>query len=1118
MTTLLARSARITLPTRHLLAARLPATAVRRCFSDQTAPDDSASKVENSAENLKLPPKQKERKTYPLPKIELPFMKEDLVFDGQTNLTAPEPLTDLDTLPRRHIGPDPNEIKQMLDTIGVKSMEEFIHSVVPEQIRSGQDLKVSQKYGLSETLWQTRFKEIIASITTTYSFVGQGYYGTKVPEVIKRNILECPEWYTSYTPYQAEISQGRLESLINFQTMVTSLTGLQIANASVLDELTAAAEAMTFAYACLSASRQKSTNKVFLVSNKMFPQTIDGLYPRAEGFNIKIVVADLETANLDELIGDGDMIGAMVQYPDIDSNTGKWLPSFTEDIHARGGIVCCGTDLLALTMLKPPGEWGADVAFGSAQRFGVPMGLGGPHAGFFATSDRHKRKLPGRLIGASKDRLGDKAYRLALQTREQHIRREKATSNICTAQALLANMSAMYAVYHGPSGLKKIAQKVVATRQVFAQALLDIGWPQELVKESDFDTVHVGFSDPKTWKKMQTPSYMYAGELRSHKDGDEHWISVSFDETTDWQRLSKLIQLFNHIGPTKRDIAATQIGDEAEAGDEATKAAGEKKKNVYLLDQHSHSIARTATEKVLGTGNMGQVRADFARESKFLEQPVFNKYHSETEMLRYIHHLQSKDLSLANTMIPLGSCTMKLNATSEMIGLSFQKLGNLHPLTPARKLGYFPDMVKNLEKDLCVITGFDACSIQPNSGAQGEFTGLRMIRNYLKSIGQGQRDTLLIPVSAHGTNPASATMVGFKVQPVKCDTKTGNLDLEDLKAKAEKLGDKLAGAMITYPSTFGVFEPGVKDAIQIVHDNGGQVYMDGANMNAQIGITSPGYLGADVCHLNLHKTFCIPHGGGGPGVGPVCVAKHLEPFLPSHANSSNETLRPSATSSIGPVSSAQYGSASILPISYSYIKMMGAVGLKHATEICLLNANYMAKRLSEHYDILYTNENGRCAHEFILDPRPLKETSGVEAVDIAKRLMDYGFHAPTMSWPVPGTLMIEPTESESKEEMDRYCDALIEIRNEIREIEEGKMRKDVNVLKMAPHPMQDLLQGEEVWKDRGYTREKAGYPLEYLRERKFWPSVARVDDAFGDTNLFCTCDPMPQEGDAPAEH
>ncbi|KAK6501228.1 glycine decarboxylase subunit P [Arthrobotrys musiformis] len=1115
MTTVLARSTRIVRPTRHLLTARPPATIIRRCLSDNAKPD-GASKAETPAKPKKEYPRLS-KIDYRGPKFEVPYMKGSLAYDGQPTLEAPAPLADLDTLPRRHIGPDPEEIKQMLETVGAKSMQDFIHSVVPEQIRSGQELDVSPHFGASETEWNIKMKEVFGSIQRTFSLIGQGYYGTKVPEVIKRNILECPEWYTSYTPYQAEISQGRLESLINFQTMVTSLTGLQIANASVLDELTAAAEAMTFAYACLPASRQKSANKVFLVSNKMFPQTIAGLYPRAEGFNIKIVVADLEKANLDELIAGGDMIGAMVQYPDVDSNTGKWLPGFTEDIHARGGIVCCGTDLLALTMLKPPGEWGADVAFGSSQRFGVPMGLGGPHAGFFATSDKHKRKLPGRLIGASKDRLGDKAYRLALQTREQHIRREKATSNICTAQALLANMSAMYAVYHGPKGLKKIAQKVVATKQIFAQALLDIGWPAELVKESDFDTVHIGFTDRKTWDIMTKTDGLFAGDLRKYKDGDTFWVSASFDEVTDWSKVAKLIQRCNYVGPGGRTTPAPEEeAPETTDAAETTEAETKRKKH-YLLDLHSNKIAENAVQKVLAAGNMGQVRADFARESKFLEQPVFNKYHSETEMLRYIHHLQSKDLSLANTMIPLGSCTMKLNATSEMVGLSFPALSKLHPLTPPGKFKSFLNLVTDLEKQLSIITGFDACSIQPNSGAQGEFTGLRMIRNYLKSIGQSQRDTLLIPVSAHGTNPASATMVGFKVQPVKCDPKTGNLDLADLKAKAEKLGDKLAGAMITYPSTFGVFEPGVKDAIQIVHDNGGQVYMDGANMNAQIGITSPGYLGADVCHLNLHKTFCIPHGGGGPGVGPVCVAKHLEPFLPSHTIGET-SIRKVATHSIGPVSSAQHGSASILPISYSYIKMMGAAGLKHATEICLLNANYMAKRLSEHYDILYTNENGRCAHEFILDPRPLKETSGVEAVDIAKRLMDYGFHAPTMSWPVPGTLMIEPTESESKEEMDRYCDALIEIRNEIREIEEGKMRKDVNVLKMAPHPIQDLLKGDDVWKERGYTREKAGYPLDYLRERKFWPSVARVDDAFGDTNLFCTCDPMPQEGDAPVEH
>ncbi|KAK6543417.1 glycine decarboxylase subunit P [Orbilia ellipsospora] len=1097
MTTLLAASRRALLPTRHRLALRssprciVPRWNLARCLATEAAtfsPAPEANLEPESASKwtgLQTSP----RFAYKRAPIELPFVKEETVYSGQNPITSRNPLVGLDTLPRRHIGPDPNDIKQMLETVGASSLNEFVESVVPKNILYPRDFKVSHvpQYGLSESEWAEEWESIMSRCDATPTYAGMGYYGTKVPEVIKRNILECPEWYTSYTPYQAEISQGRLESLINFQTMITELTGLEIANASVLDELTAAAEAMTFAYACLPASRQKSPNKVFLVSDKMFPQTIEGLYPRAEGFNIKIVVADLENSNLDELIAGGDLIGAMVQYPDVNANTGEWLPKFTDTIHNKGGIVCCGTDLLALTLFKPPGEWGADVAFGSAQRFGVPMGLGGPHAGFFATSDKHKRKLPGRLIGASKDRLGNKSYRLALQTREQHIRREKATSNICTAQALLANMSAMYAVYHGPKGLKQIAEKVITTRQVFVQTLLDYGWPAELIKDSDFDTVKFGFYDEKKYRDfgVQRPALRNQGKKVAN---GQYWISLSFDETVGWTELANLVGSILSTGPG----GSTTLRSELFA-----------------------DVLESATLKVRDSGKMGQVRPSLARDSPFLVQKVFNTHHSETEMLRYIHHLQSKDLSLAHSMIPLGSCTMKLNATSEMATLNSPKLANLHPLQSRETYDKFFLMIKDLEKYLSKITGFAACSIQPNSGAQGEFTGLRMIRNYLKSIGQGQRDTLLIPVSAHGTNPASATMVGFKVQSIKCDPKTGNLDIADLKLKAEKLGDKLAGAMITYPSTYGVFEPAIKDAIKIVHDNGGQVYMDGANMNAQIGLTSPGYLGADVCHLNLHKTFCIPHGGGGPGVGPVCVAEHLAEFLPTHEGS---LAREGATQTIGPVSSATFGSASILPISYSYIKMMGATGLKHATEIGLLNANYMAKRLSEHYDILYTNENGRCAHEFILDPRPLKNSAGIEAVDIAKRLMDYGFHAPTMSWPVVGTLMIEPTESESKEEMDRYCDALIEIRKEIKEIEDGKLGKDVNMLKMAPHPMNDLLQGEEVWKGRGYSRERAAYPLPYLKEKKFWPSVARVDDAYGDTNLFCTCDPMPQEGEASAQH
>ncbi|KAJ6262946.1 hypothetical protein Dda_1504 [Drechslerella dactyloides] len=1045
---------------------------------------------------------------------------EKPLFEGQPLLHAQEPIPNLDSLPRRHIGPDPKDVKEMLEALGVDSLEAFVASVVPEQIRSEKELEVGSR-PFSESEWIRVSQTIAASIKSPKSLIGMGYYGTKVPEVIKRNILECPEWYTSYTPYQAEISQGRLESLINFQTMVTSLTGLQIANASVLDELTAAAEAMTFAYASLSASKQKSTKKIFLVSDKMFPQTIAGLYPRAEGFNIKIVVADLEKSNLDELIGDGDMIGAMVQYPDVNGNTGEWLPTFTETIHQKGGIVCCATDLLALTLFKPPGEWGADVAFGSAQRFGVPMGAGGPHAGFFATTDKQKRKLPGRLIGASKDRLGDKAYRLALQTREQHIRREKATSNICTAQALLANMSAMYAVYHGPQGLKQIAQSVVSMRQVFVKALVQLGWPQDLIEESDFDTVKVSFAS-----KNAASAFEYFGmepkcaTLMTEIDGKPA-TRLSFDETVTWSDITVLLVRFMKHGPggvewhrghvSGEGSASKSEAEGAKAPEERSSPEGNGPKKPVDIG-HVKTILESAAKDVVDSGEMGQIRKALARETPFLEQAVFNTHHSETEMLRYIHHLQSKDLSLAHTMIPLGSCTMKLNATAEMVPLSYPELANLHPMAKRDTTGLLTKQVELIEEYLTNITGFDACSIQPNSGAQGEFTGLRMIRNYLKSIGQGQRDTVLIPVSAHGTNPASAAMVGFKVASVKCDPKTGNLDIADLKKKAEGLGDKLAGVMITYPSTYGVFEPAIKDAIKIVHDNGGQVYMDGANMNAQIGLTSPGFLGADVCHLNLHKTFCIPHGGGGPGVGPVCVAGHLAPFLPSHPD--GEYQRSSASNTIGPVSSAPYGSASILPISLSYIRMMGAAGLKYATQVCLLNANYMAKRLSAHYKILYTNENGRCAHEFILDPRELKETAGIEVVDIAKRLMDYGFHAPTMSWPVPGTLMIEPTESESKEELDRYCDALIEIRQEIREIEEGKASKDVNMLKMAPHPMKDLLQGEEVWKTRGYSRERAAYPLPHLREKKFWPSVARVDDAYGDTHLFCTCDPVPEEGES----
>ncbi|KAK6522595.1 glycine decarboxylase subunit P [Arthrobotrys megalospora] len=1028
----------------------------------------NSNKIANAVENQEY--------SYKGAPMELPFMKEEIFFEGQERLTSPKPFMDLDTLPRRHIGPSPKDVKEMLDAVGAESMESFIKSVVPEHIRSP-GLDIPFKYGISESEWINRAREVSQKIDGKQSLIGMGYYGTKVPEVIKRNIFECPEWYTSYTPYQAEISQGRLESQLNFQTMVISLTGLDIANASALDELTAACEAMTLAYASLSAARQRSPlAKVFLVSDKMFPQTIAGLHSRAEGLGIKIVVTDLENIDLEKV--DGEIVGAMVQYPDVNGNTAEWLPRFGDDIRKKGGIVCCATDLLALTLVKPPGEW-ADVAFGTAQRFGVPMGLGGPHAAFFATTEEHKRKLPARLIGVSKDRLGNKAYRVALQTREQHIRRERATSNICTAQALLASMSAMYAVYHGPKGLKQIAEKVVASRQVFVQTLYELGWSKDLVKESDFDTVQIIFPSKEVEEAYKSKDETFQiSTLMTDVDG-KPGTRFSFDETVSWPTLYRLALKFAEIIPNGKALSKEAVGD----------------------------ILTNVTKRVMESGEMGKVRPALARTTPFLEQSVFNSYHSETEMLRYIHHLQSKDHSLAHAMIPLGSCTMKLNATTEMAPLSLPNFANLHPRANYESYQEFAELLHTLESDLANITELAGCSLQPNSGAQGELTGLTMIRSYFKSIGQEQRDTFIIPISAHGTNPATAKLVGFKVVPVKCNRKTGNLDIEDLKAKAEMVGDKLAGTMVTYPSTYGAFEPAIKEAIDIIHSHGGQVYMDGANMNAQVGITSPGYLGADVCHINLHKTFCIPHGGGGPGAGPVCVAKHLVPFLPSHHKVYTDANLPEHSKSIGPVSSAPFGSALILPISHSYIRMMGAAGLKHATQVGLLNANYMLKRLRDHYKILYTTD--RCAHEFIIDPRPFKKTAGITNVDIAKRLMDYGFHAPTMSFPVTGTLMIEPTESESKVELDRYCDALIEIRKEIAEIEEGKADRKVNLLKMAPHPMVDLLQGD--WKERGYSRERAAYPLAYLKEKKFWPPVARIDDAYGDTNLHCTCDPVPQE-------
>lgn len=969
----------------------------------------------------------------------------------------------LDTFPRRHIGPTATTTEEMLQALDppVKSLDEFVKQVLPESILTTKDLNVegpvpesgsvpTTEGGFSESQLLARLREIAGENKVYKSYIGCGYAGTRVPEVIKRNILENPAWYTSYTPYQPEISQGRLESLLNFQTMVTDLTGLAIANASLLDEATAAAEAMTLAMNTIPASRlKKMEKKVWLVSHLAHPQTIAVLESRAQGFGITIEVADILAdgcKRVDEL--SSSLLGVQAQYPDTLGGVADYK-NLADKVHQYQGTFAVGTDLLALTLLTPPGEFGADVAFGNAQRFGVPFGFGGPHAAFFAVSDKHSRKIPGRLIGLSKDRLGNNAARLALQTREQHIRREKATSNVCTAQALLANMSAMYAVYHGPHGLKKIAEKVAKMTQVLAKGLESGGL--EVRQPVAFDTVVVRKHDAPGFAAKCVSNF-----LTNFRVIDDDHIGITIDETVGKKQID---QIFKAFTTDAIDIEGLAQGVEANA----------------------------------------QVPESLKRTSAFLTHPVFNSYHSETEILRYMHHLQSKDLSLVHSMIPLGSCTMKLNATTEMIPITWPEFANIHPFAPSEQTKGYQTLIKELEDDLAEITGFHSVSLQPNSGAQGEFTGLRVIRKFQEQQPGKKRDICLIPESAHGTNPASAAMAGMRVVTIKCDTKgTGNLDIADLEAKCEKYSEELGAFMVTYPSTFGVFEPEVKRACEIVHKHGGQVYMDGANMNAQIGLCSPGEIGADVCHLNLHKTFCIPHGGGGPGVGPIGVAEHLAPFLPGHPLVANV----GGKQATAPVSAAPWGSASILPISWAYIKMMGARGLTHATKITLLNANYIMSRLQKdgQYDIAFTNANKRCAHEFILDTRNFKKSSGIEVIDIAKRLQDYGFHSPTMSWPISNTLMIEPTESESKDELDRFCDALLSIRQEIREIENGSQPREGNVLKMAPHTQQDLITSE--W-DRPYSREKAAYPLPWLKQKKFWPSVTRLDDAYGDTNLFC---------------
>lgn len=945
----------------------------------------------------------------------------------------------------RHIGPNDAETREMLGKIGISTLDELIDKTVPAAIRMKSDLDIPE--AISEFAYLSQLKDISLKNKVFKNYIGQGYYDTITPSVILRNVFENPGWYTQYTPYQAEISQGRLESLLNFQTMVSDLTDLPIANASLLDEATAAAEAMTMFFNALNKDHEHITRGKFFVDKRVFPQTIDVVITRATPLQIEVVVGDFTTADIN-----GDFFGALVQYPDAEGTVADHR-QFIEKVHAVGAYVAMATDLLALTLLTPPGELGADAAVGSAQRFGVPLGFGGPHAAFFATKDEFKRAIPGRIIGVSIDAQNQRALRMALQTREQHIKREKATSNICTAQALLANMAAMYAVYHGPKGLKNIALKASLLTASLAAKLQAAGL--KLRNSSHFDTITVEVADAAaTLSKAQEAGINFRAINATQ-------VGISLDETTDVAEVNAILAVFGAGKVTEAEVEKAATG----------------------------------------------VPASQQRTSSYLLHPVFNTHHSETEMMRYIKSLENKDLSLNTSMISLGSCTMKLNAASEMIPLSWNHWSKMHPFAPIAQVGGYQQIVKELSDYLCKITAFDACSLQPNSGAQGEYAGLLTIKGYHESRGDAHRNVILIPISAHGTNPASAVMVGYKVVIVKA-LENGYIDVADLKAKAEQHKDNLAGVMITYPSTYGVYEESVKDICQIIHDNGGQVYMDGANMNAQVGLTAPGLIGADVCHLNLHKTFAIPHGGGGPGMGPICVAKHLAPFLPSHVSlqaTNNGSKQAHA------VSAAPYGSASILLISYAYIRMLGKTGVRKATEYAILNANYMKARLEKAYDVLYTGISGTCAHEFIVDLRPFKATAGVEAEDVAKRLMDYGFHAPTMSFPVVGTIMIEPTESEDKAELDRFCDALLAIREEIRAVEEGKVDKANNVLKNAPHT-QAVITADE-WA-LPYTRQQAAFPLEYVRASKFWPSVSRINNTFGDRNLICTCEPASAYAEA----
>ncbi|WP_102798897.1 aminomethyl-transferring glycine dehydrogenase [Bowmanella denitrificans] len=938
---------------------------------------------------------------------------------------------------RRHIGPGQAETAAMLDVVGASSLDDLIEQTVPAAIRLPKPLNLGESQTEVEAL--TALKAVASKNKIFRSHIGMGYHDTLTPNVILRNVMENPGWYTAYTPYQPEIAQGRLQALLNFQQMTLDLTGLQLASASLLDEGTAAAEAMALAK---RVSKNKKAN-LFFIADDVHPQTIDVVKTRAEMFGFDIIVAPAADAP------NHDVFGALLQYPGTTGAISD-LESLIATLQGNKAIVSVAADIMSLVLLKSPGEMGADAVLGSAQRFGVPMGYGGPHAAFFATRDEHKRSLPGRIIGVSQDTRGKPALRMALQTREQHIRREKANSNICTAQVLLANMASFYAVYHGPKGLKTIASRIHRLADILAAGLQAKGL--ELVNDTWFDTITVKVSN-----KDEVVARAIASErnLRTDLGGA---LGVSLDETTTRDDINSLFDVFLCTG---------------------------------------HGLDIDVLDAQITASGSASIPANLLRTSEILTHEVFNKYHSETEMLRYIKSLEDKDLALNHSMISLGSCTMKLNATAEMIPVTWPEFGRMHPFAPLDQAQGYQQMINELGDALVEITGYDNISMQPNSGAQGEYAGLIAIRRYHESRDEGHRNICLIPSSAHGTNPASAQMIGYKVVVVDCD-KNGNVDLADLKAKAEESADNLACIMVTYPSTHGVYEETIREICDIVHQHGGQVYLDGANMNAQVGLTSPGYIGSDVSHLNLHKTFCIPHGGGGPGMGPIGVKSHLAPFLPSHPVMAISGTQPTN----GAVSAAPWGSASILPISYMYIKMMGGEGLAKATAMAILNANYVAKRLSGHYPVLYKGRNDRVAHECIIDMRPLKEASGVTEMDVAKRLNDYGFHAPTMSFPVAGTLMIEPTESEAKAELDRFCDAMISIREEIAKVESGAWNDTDNPLHNAPHTLADICDDE--W-TRAYSRTEAAYPVDAVRRNKFWPSVNRIDDVFGDRNLVCSC-------------